>query len=53
MQDPILLIRAARNLADRMLDATLLEIPGARHWPMLENPACFNPALLAFLAGSE
>jgi pimeloyl-ACP methyl ester carboxylesterase len=49
-KDLIFSVAAARKLASRMPDATLLEIRGARHWPQLERPAQFNPALLEFLA---
>ena len=49
-KDPIFSIRTARRLAAKLPHATLLEIPGARHWPMLEAPALFNPALLEFLS---
>jgi pimeloyl-ACP methyl ester carboxylesterase len=52
-KDPVFTVGAARRLAARMPQAMLLEIPGARHWAMLERPELFNPALLEFLAANE
>lgn len=50
-KDPIFSVRSARRLAARLPNAAWLEIPGARHCPMLEQPDRFNAALGAFLAG--
>lgn len=40
----------ARRVAALIPDATILEMPGVRHWPHFEDPGTFNPAALQFLA---
>jgi pimeloyl-ACP methyl ester carboxylesterase len=49
-KDTIFSVGGARRLAAQLPDATLHEFTGARHWPMVEQPATFNAALLEFLA---
>jgi pimeloyl-ACP methyl ester carboxylesterase len=51
-RDPIFSVGGARRLAAKLPDASLLEFPGAMHWPMVEQSARFNAAVLEFL-GSD
>jgi pimeloyl-ACP methyl ester carboxylesterase len=50
-RDPILPVAQAEDLVRRMPDARLVVLEDAAHCPMFEQPAAFNTALLAFLAG--
>ena len=51
--DPLFPIADARRAAAVLYDAELLVVEGAAHWPYLEAPETFNPALLGFLARCE
>lgn len=46
--DPVFPLDAGRRLS-KMLDATLVVIPDARHAPNMEHPEAFNRALIEFL----
>ncbi len=52
-EDTVTPLRAGELLADRMLNARLRIIEGARHMPMNERPDAFNRALLEALQGPE
>ena len=41
---------ALQALAQVLPDARMLVLPGAGHWPQLEDPEGFDGALLDFLA---
>jgi pimeloyl-ACP methyl ester carboxylesterase len=49
-RDPILPVRGAQALAERMPDARLEVLAGVGHCPMFERPAHFNELLAAFVA---
>ncbi len=49
-RDPLLPLRAARELQERMPGAGLDVLPDAGHSPMVEAPAAFTRALLRFTA---
>jgi pimeloyl-ACP methyl ester carboxylesterase len=49
-RDPILPVRDARALAERMPDARLEVLEGVGHCPMFERPERFNELLAAFVA---
>ncbi len=58
---PVLLVRgnessvmraaAARQMAEALPDASLIEVPSAGHWPQLENAEAFTLAVTTFLLG--
>ena len=48
--DPVHSARGARWLTDQLRRATLVEIPGCGHYPMLEAPTALEHYLLDFLA---
>jgi pimeloyl-ACP methyl ester carboxylesterase len=50
-RDSMLPLRHAREFARRIRGSRLRVIEDAGHLPMLERPAAFNAAVLAFLAG--
>lgn len=52
--DPVFSVKGARWLNERLADATLVELDGCGHYPMFEQPARFDDALLSFIdsAGS-
>ena len=52
-RDPLFPIEDARRAAGVLRDAELLVVEGSGHWPYLEAPETFNPALLRFLGRSE
>jgi len=47
--DPVHSVRGARWLQQQLSDATLVEIPGCGHYPMLESADAFDAALSDFL----
>lgn len=47
--DPIAVVDMARQLAERRPDATLKELAGIGHYPMIEAPDAFTAAVLAHL----
>jgi pimeloyl-ACP methyl ester carboxylesterase len=49
--DRILPLAGARALQESLLDARLVELRGAGHCPMFEQPAAVNRAVLAFVDG--
>lgn len=49
--DPVHSAKGARWLSEQLADATLVELADCGHYPMLEAPAAFEEALLAFVAG--
>ena len=51
--DPLFPLADARRAASVLHDAELIVVQGSGHWPYLEAPETFNPALLGFLAQSE
>ena len=51
--DSLFPIADARSAASVLPDAELLVVEGSAHWPYLEAPETFNPALLRFLDRSE
>ena len=51
--DPLFPLADARRAASVLPDAELLVVQGSGHWPYLEAPETFNPALLGFLARCE
>ncbi len=51
--DPLFPLADARRAAGVLHDAELLVVEGSGHWPYLEAPETFNPALLGFLARCE
>ncbi|OMC33125.1 hypothetical protein A5742_14610 [Mycolicibacterium fortuitum] len=53
IEDRVHSVKGARWVAERLKDAELVEVPGCGHFPMLEHPAAFADALLAFLAGNR
>ena len=52
-RDPIVPFRQARTFRALLPDARLVVLRDARHVPMVEQPAAFNDAVTAFLAGRE
>lgn len=51
--DPVHSARGARWLTERLADASLVEISGCGHYPMLEAPEAFDAALLDFVSGTQ
>ena len=51
--DPLFPIEDARRAAGVLRDAELVVVEGCGHWPYLEAPETFNPALLGFLDRCE
>ena len=51
--DSLFPLSDARRAAGLLHDAELLVVQGSGHWPYLEAPDIFNPALLEFLARCE
>ncbi|MFQ5700035.1 MAG: alpha/beta fold hydrolase [Myxococcota bacterium] len=49
---PVLRAAAAREMAEAMRNASLVEIPAAGHWPQLESSEAFTLAVTTFLEGS-
>ncbi len=49
-QDRVVPVENGRELARRMLDARLLQLPGRGHVMQLEDPDTFNGAVLEFLS---
>ncbi|MCI0779318.1 MAG: alpha/beta fold hydrolase [Chloroflexi bacterium] len=52
-RDPLFPIEDARRAARVLRGAELLVVEGSGHWPYLEAPETFNPALLGFLGRAE
>lgn len=48
-EDPVLSAKGARWLADQLGDSRIVELEGCGHFPMLEDPAAFDAALLEFV----
>ncbi len=47
--DPIAVVEMARQLADRRRDASLIELAGVGHYPMIESPQTFADAVMDLL----
>ena len=44
---------AMTAMATRIPGARCVVVPGAGHWPNLENPESFDEAVMAFLSDTE
>ena len=49
--DDVIPLASAQEWAATLLDARLLVVPGAGHFPHLEDPDLFFPAANTFLSG--
>ena len=44
-KDPYIPVRFGRDYADRLPHASYVEVPGAGHWPWIEDPGVVGTVL--------